>query len=103
MICNAVVTAKCFENAESLEPRAVDSPFHTFARHGTLVPGSGSGGPSDGASFARNAFIMAAKNSSATPSGLDRNSYTDTIKHIVLFRGGRHRRMLESGRHRRML
>ena len=94
MICNAVVTAKCFENAESLEPRAVDSPFHTFARHGGLEPGSGSGGPSDGASFARNAS-MAAKNG--------RNSYTDAIKHIVLFRGGRHRRMLESGRHRRML
>ena len=95
MICNAVVTAKCFENAESLEPRAVDLPCE---RHGAVERGSGS----DGTSFARNAF-MAAKNSSATPSGLDRNCYTDTIKHIVLFRGGRHRRMLESGRHRRML
>ena len=96
MICNAVVTAKCFENAESLEPRAVDLRLHTGARHGGLEPGSGSGGPSDSddASFARNAF-MAAKNG--------RNSYTDAIKHIVLFRGGRHRRMLESGRHRRML
>ena len=109
MICNAVVTAKCFENAESSEPRAVDVRSHTGARHGGvdlrshtgarhggLEPGSGSGGPSDSddATFARNAS-MAAKNG--------RNSYTDTIKHIVLFRGGRHRRMLESGRHRRML
>jgi hypothetical protein len=100
-VCNAVVTAKCFENAESLEPRAVDLPRHTCERHGAVERGSGSDGPSVGASFARNASMAAMPEHQR--SGLDRNSYTDTIKHIVLFRGGRHRRMLESGRHRRML
>ena len=56
MICNAVVTAKCFENAESLEPRAVDLPCE---RHGAVERGSGSDGPSDGSSFARNASMAA--------------------------------------------
>ena len=59
MMCNAVVTAKCFENAESWEPRAADLPCHTCERHGAVERGSGSDGPSDGASFARNAPMAA--------------------------------------------
>ena len=72
MMCNAVVTAKCFENAESWERRlGADVARHggcSFSRR-LFCPGHCASEElaSDGVSCARNAS-MAAKNSSAAPS-----------------------------------